>query len=69
MDQKWNFSNFLKFRIFFNEIVLKLFYCAPRLEKRENSRNKFENRSILANFIPSSSARNSDVYLYIAISI
>jgi hypothetical protein len=52
MDKKWNFSNFLKFLIFFNVIVLKLLGCVPRLEKRENSRKKFENRSFFANFSP-----------------
>jgi hypothetical protein len=46
------FFEFFEFSIFFNEIVLKLLLCAPRLEKREKSRKKFENRSILDNFSP-----------------
>jgi hypothetical protein len=53
--EKWTKNGiFWNFEIlnFFYEIVLKLFLCAPRLEKRENSRKKFENRSILANFSP-----------------
>jgi hypothetical protein len=37
-----------KNEIFLNVIILKR--CVPRPEKRENSRKKFENRSIVANF-------------------
>jgi hypothetical protein len=44
------FVCFFEISHFFNVIVLKLFLCVPRLEKRENSRKKFENRSIGANF-------------------
>jgi hypothetical protein len=47
------FFEFFEFSIFFNEIVLKLLLCAPRLEKREKSRKKFKNRSILDNFMKS----------------
>jgi hypothetical protein len=35
---------------FLTVFVLKL-WCVPRPEKRENSRKKFENQSIFANFM------------------
>jgi hypothetical protein len=48
---KMEFFEFFEISLFFNVIVQKLFLCVPRLEKRENSRKKFENRSILAIFL------------------
>jgi hypothetical protein len=46
------FFDFFEKWIFFNVInrFKTVLMCVPRLEKRENSRKKIENRSIVANF-------------------
>jgi hypothetical protein len=45
-----DFFDFFEKSHYFNVIILKLFLCVSRLEKRKISWKKFENQSILANF-------------------
>jgi hypothetical protein len=51
IDQKWNFSIFLKKSHFVIVFVQNCMGCVPRSEKCEKLSKKFENRLILANFV------------------